>query len=139
MSRTNECPVVRQLRKFGFVIEFEGEFHVLSRERLSVVPPDIVAQADPPLQAVLGNAAVLLRRHLRREVRLDNAFGIDPEERVEKREMDTVIDLDMCHQRIKDRGLLREPDDNPALGTRGAFWPRRAWSTDRREDAGCPA
>jgi len=64
----------------------------------------------------------------------------NPEERVEKREMHTVIDLDMRHQRIKDRGFLREPDDNPALGNSWSLLAEGGLGQQiGREDAGSPA
>ena len=124
MSRTSECPVVRQLRKFGLVMSSRVNFTSSAVKGLPSCQRTSSRNRIAPLQTVLRNAAVLLRRHLGREVRLDHAFGIDPEERVENREMHAVVDLDMHHQRIEDRRLLREPDDNPALGIRGAFWPK---------------
>src|SRR5215207_3907962 len=112
-QRVPRCTPTAEVRLHD---EFEGEFHVLSRERPSVVPTDILAQADPPFETVLRYAAVLLGRHFNGQVRLNYALGIDAKERVENREMRAVVDLHMRHKRIKDRGFLREPYDNPALG-----------------------
>ena len=60
--------------------EFKRELHVLGREGLAVVPADIVTQADAPVETVLGNAAVLLARHLDRKIGLENALGVHPNE-----------------------------------------------------------
>ena len=94
--------------------ELERELHVLGREGLAVVPADIVTQANAPGETVLRNAAVLLARHFDHKIGLENALGVHANERIEHREMHSVVDFGMRHQRIEDGGFLRKSDDDAA-------------------------
>jgi hypothetical protein len=50
--------------EFRIVDEVEIEFYVLGREGRAVMPFDVVAQLDAPLQPVLGDTAIGERRDL---------------------------------------------------------------------------
>src|SRR4051794_8270529 len=106
--------------------QFERELHVLRAERRAVVPADIVTQANAPFETVLRNAAVLLIRHFHGKIGLNYALRIDAEERVENREMHTIIDFNVYHQRIEDGRLLSKPNDHAA-----GWFCRRGASEDR--------
>ena len=88
MSRTSEWPVVRQARKFGLMISSSVNFTSSAVKGVAVVPADVVTQADAPVETVLRNAAVLLARHFDGQIGLENALGVDAEQRVEHREVD---------------------------------------------------
>src|SRR3954453_14019452 len=96
----------------GIGDQFEGEFHILGREGFAVVPAHTVTQTDAPFEAVLRNAAVLLVRYFDGKVGLNLTLWVDPEERVENREMHTIIDFNVRHQRIEDGRLLSKSDDD---------------------------
>ena len=94
--------------------ELKSELHVLGREGLAVVPADVVTQANAPRKSVLRNAAVLLAWHFDRKIGLKNALGVHANECIEHREMHSVVDFGMRHQRIEDGGFLRKSDDDAA-------------------------
>jgi hypothetical protein len=95
--------------------QLECELHVLGRERLAIVPANVVTKADAPVQPVLGNAPVLLRRHFGSKIGPQHTVGIHPEKRVEDGEMNRVVGFDMRHQRIENGRLLRNADHDAAL------------------------
>ncbi|CAD7047071.1 hypothetical protein RHAB21_03760 [Pseudorhizobium halotolerans] len=94
--------------------ELQRILHVLGGEGFAVMPFDVVAQLDAPFQAVLGNTAILDGWNFRGEAGRERAVRSNAEQRVEKREVNAVIHLDARHQRVEDRGLLREADHDAA-------------------------
>ncbi len=86
--------------------EFPSELHIVSRERLAIVPNHTVMKLDLPNQAVSRDAAIFDRRHLGSEHREILTLFVNTPKRIKQVEIDAVIDLNVRHQWIKDRRLL---------------------------------
>ena len=115
MSRTSAWPARAPGAEVRVGDELEGELHILGREGLAVVPADVVAQADAPLRGRPPRC----RRSSGSAPRPQGSGWRTPFGSMRKSASNTekctrVVDLDMRHQRIEDRGLLRKPDDDAA-------------------------
>ena len=63
--------------------EFKGELHVIGGDGFAIVPENLVAQTDAPIEPICGNSSVGLVRHLGGQVRHNLALRTDPEQGVE--------------------------------------------------------
>ena len=98
------------------VDQLDRELDVLGGERRAVMPLDAVLELEAPVEAVGRDAAILDGRDLGDEIGDQVAVGTGPPERAEQVEVDALVDLDVQHQGIEDRGLLREADHRLAGG-----------------------
>jgi hypothetical protein len=96
------------------VDKFQRVLHVVGGEWRAVMPDDIRAQFDAPIQTVLGDAAIADGGNLSRQLRNEIATAIDVPQWAEYVPMDALIHLDMWHQRVEYRRLLRQADNDLA-------------------------
>ncbi len=138
LGRTHHLDVADELvpgapRRFevGIDQELDREFDVLGRERRAVMPFDAVAQLDLPIEPVGRDTAIRDRRDLGGKLRRKITLGTDAPERAEEVPVDALIDLDMRHQRVEHRRLLRDADDHLARRLRRRRGPAGARPDDR--------
>ena len=123
MSVTSSCPLRLNARKCGLLISSSVNFTSSALNGCAVVPGDAGAQLDRAIPArprrcrhspSVGTSAASCGMKL--------PLGIDVPQWAEHVPMDALIHLDMRHQRVEHRRLLRQADDDLAGGLGGRLW-----------------